>query len=49
MQEYQNKLEEILDPEKKYNTKDKITKRLDEMFDRYFELCDEDGSGTIDK
>lgn len=29
--------------------KNKISKQIDQMFDRYFELCDEDESGTIDK
>ncbi|CAI2380229.1 unnamed protein product [Moneuplotes crassus] len=30
-------------------SQDKITKEFNDMFDRYFELCDEDDSGTIDK
>jgi len=30
-------------------SKNKIAKELDLMFDHYFELCDEDDSGTIDK
>lgn len=38
----------IIDAESK-NSKNDIGKKIDHIFDRYFELWDEDDSGTIDR
>ena len=38
----------ILDADKNVR-KDDMGIKIDQIFDRYFELCDEDGSGTIDR